>query len=58
MEPVRKNGNAQIVWVSKDVASETSNGHEMVQVYWSVDNLFTFCGSLYYLFTYIKVHDA
>ena len=32
MEPVRKNGSPQIVWVSKDVASETSNGYGMVQV--------------------------
>jgi hypothetical protein len=32
MEPVRKNGSPQIFWVSKDVASDTSNGYEMVQV--------------------------
>ena len=32
MEPVRKNGYAQIVWIPKDVASKTSNGYEMVEV--------------------------
>ena len=32
MEPVRKNDSSpQIFWVSKDVASETSNGYEVVQ---------------------------
>ena len=32
MEPVRKNGSPQIFWVSKDVASDSSNGYEIVQV--------------------------
>ena len=32
MEPARKHGSPQIFWVSKDVASETSNGYEIVQV--------------------------
>ena len=32
MEPVRKNGSPQSFWVSKDVASDTSNGYEIVQV--------------------------
>jgi hypothetical protein len=32
MEPVRKNGSPQIIWVSKDVASDSSNCYEIVQV--------------------------
>jgi hypothetical protein len=32
MEPVRKNGSPQIFWVSKDVASDSRNGYEVVQV--------------------------
>ena len=31
MEPVRKNGSPQIFWVSKDVASDSSNGYDIVQ---------------------------
>ena len=32
MEPVRKNGSPQIFWVSNDVASDSSNGYDIVQV--------------------------
>ena len=32
MKPVRKNGSPQIFWVSKEVASDTSNDHEKVQL--------------------------
>ena len=32
MEPVRKNGSPQVFWVYKDVASDTSNGYDIVQV--------------------------
>jgi hypothetical protein len=32
MEPVRKNGSPQIFWVSKDVASDRSNGYDIVHV--------------------------
>ena len=32
MEPVRKDGSPQIVWVSKEVVSDTSNGYDIVQL--------------------------
>jgi hypothetical protein len=32
IESVRKDGSPQIYWVSKDVANDTSNGYEIVQV--------------------------
>jgi hypothetical protein len=32
MEPVCKNGSPQIFWVSRDVAYDTNNGYDIVQV--------------------------
>ena len=32
MEPVRRNGSPQIFWVSKDVASDSSNDYDIVQM--------------------------